>query len=83
MARIAQYDVFNSNSNGKSKACVRVKHEGIILAELWSDHSNPLKWLRCRPLSEERVEFVRQLTLCGVSSEDVQMLLKLPPKQAK
>ena len=82
MARINQYDVFNSNSNGKSKACVRVKHEGIILAELWSEHSNPLKYLRCRPLSEERAAFVNQLTLCGVSAEDVAMLLKLPPKEA-
>lgn len=78
--KIAQYDVFNSNSNGKSKACVRVKHEGVILAELWSEHSNPLKFLRVRPQSEERKSLVEQLRINEVPESDILLLLKLPPK---
>lgn len=79
--KIGPYDVYNSNSNGKSRNCVRVKLEGVILAEVFPDHSNPLKHIRQYPLTEVRAEFVRQLKANFVSDDDVKMLLKLPAKE--
>lgn len=78
--KINQYDVFNSNASKANSAVLRIKLDRVILAEVRTDHSDPLKFVRTHPLSEERASFVNQLTLCGVSAEDVAMLLKLPPK---
>lgn len=80
MARIAQYDVFNSNASKASRACLRVRMEGVIMAELKCEHSNPLKYVRTHPLSEDRKEFVRQLKANGIEDSEIQMLLKLPTK---
>lgn len=80
---IGPYTVTNSNANASSRNRVTVKLEGVILACVYPPISNPLKFIRTHPLSEARAEFVGQLTLCGVSAEDVAMLLKLPPKDAK
>lgn len=72
------YQVLNSNASKQNRACVRVKLNSIILCELRSEHSNPLRYLRIRPQSEERKEFVRQLRENLVPEVDIQALLKLP-----
>lgn len=81
--KFAQYDILNSNASNANKACIRVKLHGVILAEVRSEHSNPLKYLRCRPLSEERQELVRQLRLNSVPESDITAILTLPQNQQK
>lgn len=76
--KLGKYDVYNSNGNAHSRNCVRVKLEGVILAEVFPDFSNPLKYIRTRPLCQWRKEFVEQLRANSVPEEDIHLLLKLP-----
>ena len=75
---IGQYQVSNTSGSARQRAAIRVKLHGVLLAEVISQHSNPLKYARTRPQSQERKELVHQLKLNDVPQADIDMILALP-----
>lgn len=80
--KVGRYDVSNSNRSGTQRSSVRVRLDGVILAEVFPLHSQPLKWIRTHANDISRKELIAQLRQNGVSDEDVALILKLPPKES-
>lgn len=76
------YKVTNSHFSSVQQSSVRVKTlDGVILAEVFPEHSDALRYVRTRPQSQARKEFVRQLRANDVPEEHIKMLLAIPPKK--
>lgn len=75
--QIGKYKITNSNPSAVQSSLVRVKLDGLILAEVrMGARSNPLKYIRSYPLSVERRSFVEQLRANQVPQEDIEAILK-------
>lgn len=72
------YTITSSNGSTKQRPSVRVKRGGIVLAVIYSDHSQPLARLRRYMLCPERESLVSQLERCNVSQEDIAAILAMP-----
>mgnify|MGYP001592005231 CR=1 FL=1 len=78
---IGPYRITNSSAGAHQSSMTRVYLDGVIIAEVrMGTKSNPLKWIRTRPLSGERAQFVNQLRANGVPDEDVKAILAVPKK---
>lgn len=77
---IGKYQITNSNPSAVQNSLVRVRLDGVILAEVRiGARSNPLKYIRSYPLSAERKSFVEQLRANQVPQEDIEAILKPVP----
>lgn len=78
--QIGKYQITNSNPSAVQNSLVRVRLDGVILAEVrLGSRSNPLKYIRSYPLSAERKSFVEQLRANQVPQEDIEAILKPVP----
>lgn len=86
MAMINGYHVTSNNASYGSKpqrASARVKLDGVIMAEVWHDHSNPLQWMRRRPQDEQRKCFVEQMRMNGIDETDIAEIMRYVPQSAQ
>lgn len=81
--KVGKYDVSSCNKRGEAypSAC-RVKLDGVILAEVFTPHRDPYRWLRTRPRDPARREFVEQLREMEIPEEDIKMLLSMHEKNS-
>lgn len=76
MEAIKNYLVSSSNSSKVQTGSVTVKTDaGEIVARIYCDRSQPLKWLRRYPTSPERKELVQALTASGVPQEIIDAIV--------
>lgn len=82
--KCGEYTLSNTNGSATQQAAIRVKRDGVILANVKVPHSNPLKWVRTRPQDPHRKELVRQLRENDVPADIIaQILTYTPPKKAQ
>jgi hypothetical protein len=82
MPMIGPYHVTSNNASyGKKpqRASARVKLNGVILSEVYHDHSNPLRWMQRRPQDATRKDFVAQMQLNGISEDDIKAIMAYVP----
>lgn len=79
MPVIGEYNVSSCNARVSQgyPAAIRVKRNGVILAEVFPGHSNPLVWVQRHPHSEHYKEIVSQLQALDVPEEDIREILTL------
>lgn len=82
MAYINGYQVTSNNACYKRliRPSCRVKLNGVILAEVYVEgHSNPLNWMRRRPLNETTKSFVAQMRESGIAEETIVAIMQYVP----
>jgi hypothetical protein len=76
---IKNYKVTSNHATGKYPASARVKTlDNVLLAEVVAPRGDVLLFLRQRPQSYERLEFVRQLVRANVPLTDIELILAMP-----
>lgn len=81
--RLGKYIINNTSGSATQRDKLTVFLDGVIMASVRTGHSNPLKYIRMRPLEPVRQGFVRQLRANNVPEDDVQMILSLDNKLEK
>lgn len=74
MPIIGNYKVSSTNSNGSNRSAVRVRKDGVLIAEVFLSQRNPLGYLRKHPNSNYRAQLVAQMLARGESMENIQQI---------
>jgi hypothetical protein len=68
----------NASKKGAQKASVTVRDlSGEVVARIYSERSQPLRWLRKWPHCIERAELAGQLKRAGVSQSDIDAIVSM------
>jgi hypothetical protein len=71
----------NASKKGSQKASVTVRDlSGDVLARVYSERSQPLRWLRKWPHCVERADLSSQLKRAGVSQNDIDAIVAMKEK---
>lgn len=66
-----------SKVNGQVASVTVRDLAGNIKARIYSERSQPLKWLRRWPHSQERLDLISQLRKEGIDAETIQKIVSL------
>ncbi len=78
MPIINGYTVTSSNGGSRQQPSVRVKKGGSVLAVVYTEHSQPLSYIRRYINCDERASLAMQMTRAGVAPEDIEEILRFP-----
>jgi hypothetical protein len=71
----------NASKKGSQKASVTVRDlSGEVVARIYSERSQPLRWLRKWPHCIERAELSGQLKQAGISQADIDAIVSMKDK---
>jgi hypothetical protein len=71
----------NASKKGSQKASVTVRDlSGEVVARIYSERSQPLRWLRKWPHCIERAELSGQLKQAGISQADIDAIVSTKEK---